>query len=117
MIPNGSSTKTEIVDVVSGETCADLEDFPLKLWGAVGANLDGTPIVCGGQSYGGPGYMFFKKCYKFTHSGWQEFASMKEIRVNAAGVLYKKKLHVFGGEDEGGKKYFFFCFHFHLFFR
>ena len=50
MIVNGlNTTKTEIVDVVSGETCADLEDFPF-LWAAVGANLDGTPIVCGGTN-------------------------------------------------------------------
>ena len=101
MIPNGQdTTKTEIVDVVSGETCADLEDFPLKNWFAVGANLDGTPIVCGGRSYGG----YLKICYKFTNSGWQEFASMKEKRGKAAGVLYKKKLHVFGGWYYDGSK-------------
>ena len=44
-----SSTTTEVVDVVSGETCADLADFPLSIYGAVGANLNGTPAVCGGE--------------------------------------------------------------------
>ena len=35
--PDSSATKTEVVDVVNGESCADLADFPLaklmvKLW-------------------------------------------------------------------------------------
>ena len=46
--PESSATKTEVVDVVSGETCVDLADFPLTNLNAVGANLHGTPIVCGG---------------------------------------------------------------------
>ncbi len=29
---------------------------------------------------------------------WEEFASMKEKRYQAAGVVYNKKLHVFGGQ-------------------
>ena len=49
---DSSARKTEVVDVVSGESCADLADFPLVNDGAVGANLNGTPIVCGGFSDG-----------------------------------------------------------------
>ena len=30
---------------------------------------------------------------------WGEFASMKKKRLFATGVIYNKKLHVFGGED------------------
>ena len=48
--PASSATKTEVVDVVNGESCADLADFPLENCGAVGANLHGTPVVCGGYS-------------------------------------------------------------------
>ena len=48
--PSSSATKTEVVDVVNGESCADLADFPLENCGAVGANLHGTPVVCGGYS-------------------------------------------------------------------
>ena len=47
--PYSSARKTEVVDVESGETCADLADFPVSNEGAVGANLNGTPIVCGGS--------------------------------------------------------------------
>ena len=51
--PTSSATTrtTEVVDVVIGETCADLIDFPLPITGAVGANLDGTPVVCGGTYF------------------------------------------------------------------
>ena len=93
--PGSSAIKTEVVDVVSGETCADLADFPLANYGAVGANLDGTPVVCGGNDYPTD----YQTCYKLTNSGWQEFASMKEKRKYAAGVMFENKFHVFGGYD------------------
>jgi hypothetical protein len=90
-LPSSSARKTEVVDVESGETCADLADFPVLNYGAVGANLNGTPIVCGGYGY--------QKCYKLTNGGWQEFASMNEKREFAAGIMFKNKFHVFGGHD------------------
>ena len=93
--PFSSATKTEIVDVVSGETCGDLADFPLANYGAVGANLHQTPVVCGG----GTTSTDYQRCYKFTDGGWQEFASMKEKRSAAAGVMFRNKFHVFGGWD------------------
>ena len=92
--PTSSARKTEVVDVVSGETCADLADFPVENDSAVGANLDGTPVVCGGM----------ESCYKFTNAGWQQFASMKE-KSYAAGITYKNKLHVFGGAISDGTLY------------
>ena len=95
--PSSSARKTEVVDVVTGESCADLANFPLANNGAVGANLNETPIVCGGvySSY-------YQTCYKFSNGGWQEFASMKEKRSWAAGVMHKNKLHVFGGYGGNG---------------
>ena len=94
--PESSARKTEIVDVVTGETCADLADFPVENRGAVGANLDGTPIVCGGFD---SSYSYYQTCYKYTNAGWQQFASMNERRGYAAGITYKNKFHVFGGTD------------------
>ena len=92
--PGYSAKKTEIIDIASGGvTCSDLADFPVEIYGGVGGNLQGTPIVCGGYSS-----TISDKCYKFTTTGgWQEFASMKHKRGYAAGIVYKKKLHVFGG--------------------
>ena len=102
--PEDSATKTEIIDIASGGvTCSDLENFPVEISGGVGGNLQGTPVVCGG-SLGYPTYS--DKCYKFTTTGgWQEFASMKEKRYLAAGIVYQKKLHVFGGYDQVGYDY------------
>ena len=67
--PSSSPTTktTEVVDVVNGETCADLADFPLGIRAPVGANLHGTPVVCGGQEY--PTYL--QACYKYSNTGWQ----------------------------------------------
>ena len=93
-IPFSYATKTEVVDVVSGESCADLADFPLVNDGAVGANLNGTPIVCGGFN---SDQKELQTCYKYTKSGWQKFASMKKHRWLAAGVMFKNKFQVFGG--------------------
>ena len=97
-LPLSSARKTEIVDVANGVSCSDLSDFPDDIIGAVGANLDGTPVVCGGYT-SGPS----EKCYKFTNGMWEEFATMKEKRyaIQAAGVVYNKKLHVFGGISSG----------------
>ena len=92
--PKSSAAKTEIVDVVSGENCADLADFPWEIEGAVGANLHGTPAVCGGWSSN-----YIRKCYKLTNGGWKVFASMKEKRRYAAGVVYDNRFYVFGGRD------------------
>ena len=97
--PLSLATKVEIVDVGSGEICADLADFPLPNYGAVGANLDGTYFVCGGRNVSS----YYQTCYKFTISGWQEFASMKEKRGYAAGVMFQNKFHIFGGYYNSNK--------------
>ena len=95
-MPNKSGRRTEIVNVVTGVTCSsDLADFPVKIYGAVGSNINGIPVVCGGYAGYAGGYS--EKCYRFTNGGWKEFASMKSRRHSAAGVMYNKKLHVFGG--------------------
>ena len=95
--PTSSATKTEILDLVSGKICTDLADFPVENYGGVGANLNGTPIVCGG--YSSDTLTWLKTCYTFTDSAWQTFTSMKEKRYQAAGVMYNNSFHVFGGSD------------------
>ena len=97
MITTGNSaTKTEIVDVENGITCSDLTDFPVEISGTVGANLDGTPVVCGGADTSSE---YSDKCYRFTNGVWEEFTSLKEKRHEADAVIYNKKLHVFGGRS------------------
>ena len=86
------------MDVANGVSCSDMVDFPVELYGAVGANLGGTPVVCGGYSGSS---VWPEKCYRFTNSMWQEFASMKEKREYAAAIIHNDKLHVFGGYPGG----------------
>ena len=102
--PRPSARKTEIVDVANGLTCSDLAEFPVELIGAVGANLGGTPVVCGGVVLYMSGPDIYNsagsdKYYRFKNSVWQEFASMKEKRNSAAAVMHNDKLHVFGGNN------------------
>ena len=92
--PFSSATKTEIVDLANGRSCRDLAEFPVEILGAVGANLQGTPVVCGGSS---SSFEPQKICYGFTNGRWQEYPSLKEERSYAAGVVYEREWHVFGG--------------------
>ena len=99
---------TEIIDVINEKTCSNLAKFPVQSdeFAAVGANLHGNPVVCGGWGSGG-GSKSSDKCYQFTlGGGWQEFASMKDRRAHAAGVMNreKNKWYVFGGlvNEAGG---------------
>ena len=63
--PRSSATrKTEIVDVANGLTCSDLAEFPVELSHAVGANLGGTPVVCGGY---GDSIGDSDKCFRLTN--------------------------------------------------
>ena len=91
--PYHSTRTTEILDVPNGLTCSDLAEFPVGVDGAVGANLGGTPVVCGGRGFSD----LVEKCYRFKNSVWEEFASMKKKRSKAAAVMHNDKLHVFGG--------------------
>ena len=91
--PPSSARKTEIIDIASGGvTCSDLENFPVVIDAGVGGNLQGTPVVCGGNSS-----TYSDKCYKFTDGSWKEFTNMTQERRNAAGIMYKKEWHIFGG--------------------
>ena len=91
--PLFDTIKTEILDLENGRSCRDLADFPKKFHSAVGANLQGTPVVCGGYSSSG----FHENCYRLDKGKWQEYPSLKEKRGFAAGVTSKDKLHVCGG--------------------
>ena len=91
--PTSTAIKTEIVDVENGVSCPDMADFPVQLYAAVGANLDGTLVLCGGRS----GSTYSDKCYRLKNGTWEEFATMNEKRSFVAGVIHNDKLHVFGG--------------------
>ena len=97
--PTNSGTKTEVIDLEdSNIICEDLEDFPIEIDGAVGANLASTPIICGGVFNDGSLHSS-DKCFEYIEGGWHHFATMIEKRAFAAGIVYNNALHIFGGHD------------------
>ena len=100
--PGFLSTKTEVIDVEdSNVKCEDLDDFPMTLESAVGANLASMPIICGGKFKNGS-YLSYSsdKCFKYMEGGWQHFATMIDRRHSAAGIVYDNSFHIFGGYDK-----------------
>ena len=108
--PWNPAIKTEVIDLVdSNVICEDLEDFPMEISTAVGANLASTPIICGGYFSNNVSVHTSDKCFKYMEGGWQHFATIIERRAHAAGIVYNsvcmyrsffvfcKALHIFGG--------------------
>ena len=99
---DSSRNPTEVINLDDEDvTCRELEDFPILLSDAVGANLGSSPVICGGQnstySYGE-----IDTCFKLINGNygqklWKPFATMSDKRAVAAGVAYQNTLHVFGG--------------------
>ena len=97
---NSATKKTVVIDLEdSNVICEVLDDFPMEIYVAVGANLASTPIICGGFFYNGIGHSSVN-CFKYTKGGWQNFATLIERRNAAAGIVYKDALHIFGGYDQ-----------------
>ena len=111
--------ETAIIDIMNKpnpKICKPLADIPKTIHkNAVGTNLQGTPVYCGGnlaahkctltnQETWDPDCTrktFSEKCFKFINGSWEEFTSMKEERGNAAGIVYKNEWHIFGGWTQG----------------
>ena len=92
-VPRKFGRKTEIINLAGQDTCLNLEDFPIGLSEAVGANIQGTPFVCGGSS----ATFTSSKCYHFINGTWQLTTAMREERHRASIIVYKNKMHIMGG--------------------
>ena len=91
--------KTEVIDLENNNViCNDVDDFPLEISDAVSGNLASLPIICGGSSFNGSSHSS-DKCFRYTKAGWQHFATMKDRRHGAAGIVYDNGFHIFGGYD------------------
>ena len=95
---------TEVINL-DGEdgTCQDLEDFPILLSHAVGANLGSSPVICGGQESNAKSINNeIDTCFKlikgnYNELQWKPFTTMSDKRAVAAGLVYQNTLHIFGG--------------------
>ena len=75
--PLSSAAKTEIINLdidQEGLTCQDLEDFPLKIQGAVGFNMGSSPVICGGYD----GSTTLNQCHRLESGKWQPFVSLSQ---------------------------------------
>ena len=114
---NNNWRKTEIIDIIhkpNPKICTSLANIPETIRdNAVGTNLQGTPVFCGGNLAADPCLFpetsnpncrrkqYSEKCFKFINGSWEEFTSMKEERGSAAGIIYKNEWHIFGGWTQG----------------
>ena len=39
---------SQVIDIHSAKSCSDFSSYPLKMYGASGGVLNGSPLVCGG---------------------------------------------------------------------
>ena len=88
--PPISPPTTEIIDLADEEvSCSNLEDFPVEIFGAVGANLGSVSIICGGGSDDGSSmHNALKQCYKLLkNGGWEEFTTMISGRRHSAHCI------------------------------
>ena len=81
--------------------CENIEQYPLDVSGAAGANFESTPVICGGQFQQFPFFDNSGHCYAYKDYKWQPFAQMVTPRSYAAAIIYNNSLHIFGGLDPG----------------
>ena len=78
--PRNSATKTtEIINIdnevlTSHVNCKDLDDYPLKISGAVGSNMGSFPVLCGGRDNSGS----VNQCHRLESGKWEPFANLAE---------------------------------------
>lgn len=87
-------------DVVPHAGCDRPRQFPLPIYGAVGAFVDGEPLVCGGETAD----YYEARCwgYDYKDDAWRlkTATHLKQGRLYARGALtYPGRLFVAGGYD------------------
>ena len=74
--PYSSATKTtEIIDIDNGGlTCKDLEEYPWKIYGALGFNMGSLPVICGGDD----GSAYLNQCFRMESGIWKPFVNLAQ---------------------------------------
>ena len=103
VISNSHNKKTEIINLAGQTTCDDFEDFPIEVNGAVGGEIQGIPVVCGGYLGNINEISFSNKCYHFFRGSWQSTTKMKEERGWASSIVHNNKMHIMGGRNKSGR--------------
>jgi len=102
--PWSNGIKTEVLDLSENpsaipSSCSGIEDFPVKIRGAIGGNVDSVPLICGGED---TNYKATNDCYKLEGKTWRKVTSggLNVEREYAAAIVSDQKLTIFGGRDE-----------------
>ena len=82
-------------------TCLQTRNaLPLKLWVAVGATMNGIPIICGGETWRNGRHVEEKRCWTYDAmlDQWNFFAELGEGRRYSAGAYNRNNgLIITGG--------------------
>ena len=101
----GSSTLTEVVELVNTNSTPSFGQLPFSRIGAVGAMLGNVPIICGGigGTWDDPhndNLTVHDSCISFQKSQWSRSHSMNEERFFPSGVqINSTNLWILGGLD------------------
>ena len=95
----------QVIDMSSSTTtCSNLPSYPTSVYGAAGGVINGSPIICGGNS-GSPRSLrnLQGSCYIFdkNENTWKLHCNMKSRRVQPAISVVKGTLFVSGGGGDG----------------
>ena len=84
---------SQVVDLESTKTCSNLPSYPLRLIGATGGVINGSPLICGGEgrASGESSNAIQSSCYMYdkTSQTWNWHSNMKTKRVFSASALVK----------------------------
>ena len=77
LVSTGRPTATtEIINLdQEGVTCQDLEEYPWKIYGALGFNMGSLPVICGGREESGP---IVNQCLRLESGRWQPFVNLTQ---------------------------------------
>ena len=96
---------SQVVDMKSINSCPNLNSYPLKMLGATGGLVNGSPVICGGwgRASGEPivhgSTKVQSSCYSFDtpSQAWKHLAEMKRKRKHSSSVVTNEGLWVTGG--------------------
>ena len=105
--PQDDGPNLEIVDIKdSNYHCTKVASFPVRLSGATGGLINGTPLVCGGNDRTNGKYPT-SDCFVLDNSGtgWSTNGGLLEPRRYAGGnsVVINGKLILSGGYGSAGR--------------
>ena len=85
---------TEVIDLLDEtKSCQSLPSYPLKVRGATGKLVNGSPVICGG--YDGDDHI--KDCHILKNNTWSKLANLQEEKGYAGSIAIGDSLWVTGG--------------------